>query len=167
MAYIVTFVVILVISIPYAPEVKVADTQIKRLKTEIKTIEESLAQIKNPQEKEVLMAKIEANQKKIKETEESIKNSKKIVSQTEVATNATDALRKLFFLITFFAIGVISDFRKLWEEGIGKLALVYLICLFGFILWIGLLISYIFFHGVKPGSKKCKILNFYTHPTTR
>jgi len=96
------------------------------------------------------MAKIEANKKKIKETEESIKNSKKIVSQTEVATNATDALRKLFFLITFFAIGVISDFRKLWEEGIGKLALVYLICLFGFILWIGLLISYIFFHGVKP-----------------
>ena len=150
MAYIVTFVVILVISIPYAPEVKVADTQIKRLKTEIKTIEDSLAQIKNPQEKEVLMAKIEANKKKIKETEESIKNSKKIVSQTEVATNATDALRKLFFLITFFAIGVISDFRKLWEEGIGKLALVYLICLFGFILWIGLLISYIFFHGVKP-----------------
>jgi len=150
MAYILTFVVILVISIPYAPEVKVADTQIKRLKTEIKTVEDSLAQIKNPQEKEVLMAKIEANKKKIKETEESIKNSKKIVSQTEVATNATDALRKLFFLITFFAIGVISDFRKLWEEGIGKLALVYLICLFGFILWIGLLISYIFFHGVKP-----------------
>ena len=42
-----------------------------------------------------------------------------------------------------------SDFRKLCEEGIGKLAVVYLICLFGFIVWIGLIISYIF-HGVKP-----------------
>ena len=36
------------------------------------------------------------------------------------------------------------------EEGIGKLALVYVLCLFGFIIWIGLAISWIFFHGVKP-----------------
>lgn len=26
----------------------------------------------------------------------------------------------------------------------------YLVCLSGFIIWIGLIISYIFFHGVKP-----------------
>ena len=38
----------------------------------------------------------------------------------------------------------------LWEEGIGRLAAVYVICLFGFIIWVGLLISWIFFHGVKP-----------------
>ena len=52
--------------------------------------------------------------------------------------------------MTFFTIGVVSDFRKLWQEGIGKLALVYVLCLFGFIIWVGLAISWIFFHGVKP-----------------
>ncbi len=40
--------------------------------------------------------------------------------------------------------------KKLKEEGIGKLALVYIICLFGFIIWVGLLISWIFFHGITP-----------------
>jgi hypothetical protein len=43
-----------------------------------------------------------------------------------------------------------SNFRKLWEEGIGKLAAVYLLCLFGFVIWVGLVISFIFFAGVKP-----------------
>lgn len=28
--------------------------------------------------------------------------------------------------------------------------MVYVVCLFGFIIWIVLLISWIFFHGVKP-----------------
>ena len=40
--------------------------------------------------------------------------------------------------------------KALREEGIGKLAVVYLLCLFGFIIWIGLLISWLFFHGIKP-----------------
>ncbi len=66
------------------------------------------------------------------------------------ATAETDIFRVLFFVLTFFTIGVISNFRKLWEEGIGRLAAVYLLCLFGFIVWIGLLISWIFFHGIKP-----------------
>jgi len=44
----------------------------------------------------------------------------------------------------------VSNFKKLWEEGIGKLALVYVVCLFGFIIWIGLVISWIFFHGILP-----------------
>lgn len=61
-----------------------------------------------------------------------------------------DNLRVLFFVMTFFSIGVISNFRKLWEEGIGRLAAVYLVSLFGFIIWIGLVISWIFFAGVKP-----------------
>jgi hypothetical protein len=56
----------------------------------------------------------------------------------------------IFFILTFFSIGVLSNFRKLWEEGIGKLAAVYLLCLFGFVIWFGLLISWLFFHGVKP-----------------
>jgi uncharacterized membrane protein YadS len=62
----------------------------------------------------------------------------------------TDVFRQLFFVLTFFTIGVVSNFRKLWEEGIGRLAAVYVLCLFGFIIWVGLLVSWIFFHGVKP-----------------
>jgi uncharacterized membrane protein YadS len=68
----------------------------------------------------------------------------------KAATAQMDVFRVLFFVMTFFTIGVISNFRKLWEEGIGKLAAVYLLCLFGFIIWVGLLISWIFFHGIKP-----------------
>ncbi|MFI5341977.1 MAG: hypothetical protein ACHQ7N_19335 [Candidatus Methylomirabilales bacterium] len=30
------------------------------------------------------------------------------------------------------------------------LALVYVVCLFGFIIWIGLVISWVFFHGIMP-----------------
>jgi len=66
------------------------------------------------------------------------------------ATGELDVFRQLFFVLTFFTIGVVSNFKKLWEEGIGRLAAVYFVCLFGFIIWVGLLISWIFFHGIKP-----------------
>jgi uncharacterized membrane protein YadS len=66
------------------------------------------------------------------------------------ASGEADVFRSLFFALTFFSIGLVSNFRKLWEEGIGRLALVYVVALFGFIIWIGLAISWIFFHGVKP-----------------
>jgi hypothetical protein len=62
----------------------------------------------------------------------------------------TSIFRGLFFVLTFFTIGVVSNFKKLWAEGIGKLAAVYVVCLFGFVIWIGLFISWLFFHGVKP-----------------
>uniref|UniRef100_I2Q4Z2 Putative membrane protein n=1 Tax=Desulfovibrio sp. U5L TaxID=596152 RepID=I2Q4Z2_9BACT len=62
----------------------------------------------------------------------------------------TGPFRSIFFILTFFTIGVVSNFKKLWDEGIGKLALVYVVSLFGFIIWIGLFISWLFFHGVKP-----------------
>jgi uncharacterized membrane protein len=56
----------------------------------------------------------------------------------------------LFALALAGFFGVVSDFRKLWEEGIARLALVYIFCLFGFIIWAGLGISWLFFHGLKP-----------------
>jgi uncharacterized membrane protein YadS len=62
----------------------------------------------------------------------------------------TNIFRGLFFLLTFFTIGLVSNFKKLWAEGIGRLAAVYIVCLFGFIIWIGLFISWLFFHGMKP-----------------
>jgi uncharacterized membrane protein YadS len=77
-----------------------------------------------------------------------IVDAKNNVART--AMEEGSALRSIFFVMTFFTIGVMSNFKKLWEEGIGKLAAVYVVCLFGFIIWIGLAISWIFFHGVKP-----------------
>jgi uncharacterized membrane protein YadS len=68
----------------------------------------------------------------------------------KAARSRVDLVRGLFFVMTFFSIGMASNFRRLWAEGIGRLALVYLISLFGFIIWIGLAISWLFFHGVHP-----------------
>jgi uncharacterized membrane protein YadS len=73
-----------------------------------------------------------------------------LMDQAKLASGEADTFRVLFFVLTFFCIGLVSEFKKLWAEGIGKLALVYLVCLFGFILWIGLAISFIFFHGLTP-----------------
>ena len=61
-----------------------------------------------------------------------------------------NVFRGIFFVMTFFTIGVVSNFRRLAQEGIARLALVYLVCLFGFIIWLGLAISWIFFHGTLP-----------------
>ena len=49
-------------------------------------------------------------------------------------------LRVIFFVLTFFSIGVMSNFRQLWQEGFGKLAAVYLVSLFGFVVWVGFVI---------------------------
>jgi len=61
-----------------------------------------------------------------------------------------NVFRGIFFVMTFFTIGVVSNFRRLADEGIVRLALVYVVCLFGFIIWIGLAISWLFFHGAMP-----------------
>jgi len=68
----------------------------------------------------------------------------------KAAMGEANTFRGIFFVMTFFTIGVMSNFRKLWEEGIGRLAAVYLLCLFGFVIWVGLVISFIFFGGVNP-----------------
>lgn len=73
-----------------------------------------------------------------------------LVGEAKSAMGQANVFRGIFFVMTFFTIGVVSNFRKLWEEGIGRLAVVYVLCLFGFIIWIGLAISWLFFHGVKP-----------------
>ena len=73
-----------------------------------------------------------------------------LVPKAKAAMAQAGVFRGIFFVMTFFTIGLVSNFRKLWEEGIGRLALVYVLCLFGFIIWIGLAISWIFFHGVRP-----------------
>jgi uncharacterized membrane protein YadS len=66
------------------------------------------------------------------------------------AMDEANVFRQLFFVLTFFTIGLLADLRKLWQEGIGRLAAVYVVCLFGFVIWVGLIISWIFFQGVHP-----------------
>jgi uncharacterized membrane protein YadS len=78
------------------------------------------------------------------------KAPKGTMAAAKSATGGANIFRGIFFTMTFFTIGLVSNFKKLWEEGIGKLAAVYVISLFGFIIWVGLIISWIFFHGVKP-----------------
>jgi uncharacterized membrane protein YadS len=73
-----------------------------------------------------------------------------LVPKIKAAMGQANVFRAIFFVMTFFAIGMLSNFRKLWEEGIAKLAAVYVLCLFGYIIWIGLFISWLFFHGVLP-----------------
>jgi uncharacterized membrane protein YadS len=73
-----------------------------------------------------------------------------MMGKVKAAMGQANTFRGIFFVLTFFTIGVMTNFRKLWEEGIGKLAAVYLVCLFGFIVWVGLLISWLFYAGVKP-----------------
>lgn len=70
-----------------------------------------------------------------------------------LAAGEMDLFRVLFFALTFLSIGLITDLRVFRKEGLGKVVLVYFICLFGFILWIGLFISWIFFHNVYPPLK--------------
>jgi len=73
-----------------------------------------------------------------------------LILSAAAAKGEANTFRGIFFAMTFFTIGVMANFRKLWEEGIGRLAAVYLLCLFGFIIWVGLAISFIFFAGVMP-----------------
>jgi len=150
LAYALGFVVFLLISAPHAPKVQAVDQQTKLIQEKIKLLEKQVNATTDPSIKEKLTKEINAHKEEIKKLKEEVKESAKVVSQTKTATSGLDGLRKLFFLITFFTIGAISNFRKLWAEGIGKLAVVYFIALFGFIIWIGLIISYIFFKGVKP-----------------
>ena len=73
-----------------------------------------------------------------------------LVPKVKAAMGQANVFRASSFLMTFFAIGVMSNFRRLWQEGFAKLAGVYVLCLFGYIIWLGLLISWLFFHGVFP-----------------
>jgi uncharacterized membrane protein YadS len=73
-----------------------------------------------------------------------------IAKNVPAAIGEANTFRVIFFILTFFSIGVLSNFKALWREGLGKLAAVYLVSLFGFVVWVGLLISWLFFHGLTP-----------------
>ncbi len=57
-------------------------------------------------------------------------------------------MRKMMFMLTFVAIGVITDFSKL--RGMGRLAIYYAVALFVIIAPLAYAVSYIFHHGMMP-----------------
>lgn len=150
LGYGLTFLIMLAVALPAARAVDPVNKDIKGIKKEITAVEKQLPTVTDSAQQAVLNEQIKIKKDKIKELEAQIKEPKKTLANAKAATGESNVFRVLFFVLTFFTIGVVSNFKKLWEEGIGKLAAVYVLCLFGFILWIGLFISWIFFHGVKP-----------------
>jgi len=72
------------------------------------------------------------------------------VNGAKTGADQANLLRTLFFALCFFSIGMVTNVRKLWAEGMGRIVWVYAIALFGFILWVGLFISWLFYHGITP-----------------
>ncbi|MBW2458373.1 MAG: putative sulfate exporter family transporter [Deltaproteobacteria bacterium] len=57
-------------------------------------------------------------------------------------------MRKLFFMLTFFSIGVITNFRKLAEARFGRMIGVYFVALFVFVVPVAIIVAWIFHHGM-------------------
>ncbi len=60
------------------------------------------------------------------------------------------SLRKFFFMLTFTSIGIVTDFRELAKEGLGKLTLAYGTILLIIIIPIGFFLAWLFHHGMMP-----------------
>jgi uncharacterized membrane protein YadS len=145
-----TFVILLLICLPATRAIQPVEEQTKPIKADIAKAEKQLSTVTEPEVQAALQAKIKTGKDQVKELEAPIKEHQATMAKAKEATAGSNIFRVMFFLLTFFTIGVVSNFKKLWEEGIGKLAAVYILALFGFIIWVGLIISWIFFHGVKP-----------------
>jgi len=50
-----------------------------------------------------------------------------MVPKLKASVAEANIFRGIFFVMTFFTIGVVSNFRKLWEAGIARLAAVYVL----------------------------------------
>ncbi|WP_448873384.1 putative sulfate exporter family transporter [Desulfobulbus propionicus] len=148
--YVLTFVVMVVICWPSAKIMGPAEKDLAELKVTITSLEKKVAATTDLTAQAALQTELNAAKAKEKEVNARIKEPKKLLSSAKSVSGQGDVFRGIFFLLCFFTIGLVSNFKKLMEEGIGKLAAVYCVCLFGFIIWVGLFISWLFFHGVKP-----------------
>jgi len=148
--YVLTFFILLVVCWPASRAVGPVDGEIKLLKKEIAGAEKQAPAATDPLTAAALNEKIKTAKDKIKGLNDQVKDQRATMEAANTATAESNVFRVMFFVFTFFTIGIVSNFKKLWEEGIGKLAAVYVLCLFGFIIWVGLFISWLFFHGVKP-----------------
>ena len=145
-----TFVILLMICWPASKALAPAEKQIANLKQQVATLEKQKTAATDDAQKVMLQDQIDGLQKQVAGISKSVAEPKKTMDRAKLATSEGNVFRLLFFTFTFFTIGLISNFKKLMEEGIGRLALVYVVCLFGFIIWIGLFISWLFFGGVLP-----------------
>jgi uncharacterized membrane protein YadS len=156
--YVVTFAIILWICIPASKSVTALGDRIGALTKQVATEDAQMASLTAAKKKDKaaiasLNDQIAKDKAQLADLSNQVKSPKGIMDAAQAATGKASpatVFRVIFFTMTFFTIGLVSNFKKLWEEGIGKLAAVYVISLFGFIIWIGLIISWIFFHGVKP-----------------
>jgi uncharacterized membrane protein YadS len=148
--YALTFFLLLAICWPAANALTPVDKQVKALTAEIAASEKQAQSTSDPAAQAALAGKIKAAKDQVQALNGSVKAQRATMGAAKTATDESNVFRVLFFVLTFFTIGLVSNFKKLWEEGIGKLAAVYVVCLFGFIIWVGLFISWLFFHGVKP-----------------
>ena len=73
-----------------------------------------------------------------------------IVDAAKAGAGQANLLRAVFFGLCFFSIGLVTNVRKLWKSGLGRVIGIYAVALVGFIIWVGLFISYIFYHGIVP-----------------
>ena len=147
--YVATFFILLVLCWPATTAISPVDKELKALKKEIAAAETQLAAAP-AREQAAIQETIKAGSDKMKSLNDSIKGPKTTIAAAKTATGSSNVFRVMFFVFTFFTIGVVSNFKKLMEEGIGKLMVVYVVALFGFIIWVGLFISWLFFHGVMP-----------------
>ncbi len=148
--YVVTFAIILWICVPASKSLTAIGDQVASLTKQVTAQETQLASTKDETAGTTLKDKIATDKAQLGSLNHQLDEAKNVMARAKSATSQGNVFRGIFFTLTFFTIGLVSNFRKLWEEGIGKLAAVYVISLFGFIIWIGLFISWIFFHGVKP-----------------
>ncbi len=58
-------------------------------------------------------------------------------------------MRKLFFMLTFMSLGIITDFKKLAEAQFGKMVWVYFVALTFFIIPVAIIVAYLFHHGMQ------------------
>ncbi len=150
--YVVTFAVILAICIPASKKAAGLEDRMAPLARRIAAAEAQIAKA-GPADAATLTVlgdQIAKDKAELTAVKGQLAAPKSTMAAAKASTGGANVFRGIFFTMTFFAIGLVSNFRKLWEEGIARLAAVYIISLFGFVIWIGLLISWIFFHGVKP-----------------
>ncbi|MBV5318361.1 MAG: putative sulfate exporter family transporter [Desulfobulbaceae bacterium] len=148
--YVLTFVILVVMCWPSAKIMGPAEKNLAELKASITSIETKIKSTTDATVLASLKTEMDSAKGKQKAVNETMKEPKSFLSKAKASSNQGDVFRGLFFLLCFFTIGLVSNFKKLMEEGLGKLAAVYCISLFGFIIWVGLFISWLFFHGVKP-----------------
>ncbi len=148
--YVVTFVAILLVALPASRRVTELGAETAALEKQLAAAAAPAGPGASPAVAASLAQPAAVTPAALAEAKGRLAAAKQRVGAAKLGTGEANVFRGLFFVMTFFTIGLVSNFRKLWEEGIGKLAAVYAISLFGCIIWVGLLISWIFFHGVKP-----------------